>query len=214
MLLLTVHLLTVLRASVRATPTARSDCPKDARGLPDPGLAVAFATLLLLEIVLGIDNVVFISILAAKLPAHQQKRARQIGLLLALVTRIVLLFSLSWIIGLTAPWFTVLEQEISGRDLILILGGLKGPTTPGRPSRSTGRRDDGRARRRTDARLGHLRPVSAGRPLRPRLGGALRACSSAGTGPRSRRRVPVLAGSPEATSDVADSRPPYKITKR
>ena len=89
-----------------------------------PDLAVAFATLLLLEIVLGIDNVVFISILAAKLPAHQQKRARQIGLLLALVTRIVLLFSLSWIIGLTAPWFTVLDQEISGRDLILILGGL------------------------------------------------------------------------------------------
>lgn len=89
-----------------------------------PDLLIAFATLLLLEIVLGIDNVVFISILAAKLPAHQQARARRIGLLLALVTRILLLFSLSWIIGLTAPWFTVFGQEISGRDLILILGGL------------------------------------------------------------------------------------------
>lgn len=92
--------------------------------LSNPELWIAFASLLLLEIVLGIDNVVFISILAGKLPAHQQKRARTIGLLLALVTRILLLFSLSWLIGLTAPLFTILGQEISGRDLILILGGL------------------------------------------------------------------------------------------
>lgn len=92
--------------------------------LANPELWIAFASLLLLEIVLGIDNVVFISILAGKLPEHQQKRARTIGLLLALVTRILLLFSLSWLIGLTAPLFTILGQEISGRDLILILGGL------------------------------------------------------------------------------------------
>lgn len=92
--------------------------------LSSPELWVAFLSLLLLEIVLGIDNVVFISILAGKLPAHQQRRARTIGLLLALVTRILLLLSLSWLIGLTAPIFTVFGQEISGRDLILIVGGL------------------------------------------------------------------------------------------
>ena len=89
-----------------------------------PELLIAFATLLVLEIVLGIDNVVFISVLSGKLPVHQQARARTIGLLLALVTRILLLLSLSWIIRLTAPLFTVLGQEISGRDLILLLGGL------------------------------------------------------------------------------------------
>ena len=88
-----------------------------------PELWVAFLSLLLLEIVLGIDNVVFISILAGKLPAHQQARARSLGLVLALVMRILLLFSLSLLIGLTAPLFTVLGQEISGRDLILIIGG-------------------------------------------------------------------------------------------
>ncbi|MFS8105153.1 TerC family protein [Lentzea alba] len=73
---------------------------------------------------LGIDNVVFISILAGRLPAHQQQRARVVGLSLALVTRLLLLASLSWVIGLTAPLFTVLGQEISGRDVILLLGGL------------------------------------------------------------------------------------------
>lgn len=92
--------------------------------LASPELWIAFLSLLLLEIVLGIDNVVFISILSGRLPEAQQKRARQIGLTLALVTRILLLLSLSWLIGLTAPLFTVLGQEISGRDLILILGGL------------------------------------------------------------------------------------------
>jgi predicted tellurium resistance membrane protein TerC len=74
--------------------------------------------------VLGIDNIIFISILAGKLPAEQQARARYIGLGLALILRVILLFSLSWVIGLTSPLFTVLGQEISGRDLILILGGL------------------------------------------------------------------------------------------
>ena len=92
--------------------------------LTSPELWIAFATLLLLEIVLGIDNVVFISILSGRLPEHQQARARTIGISLALVTRLLLLASLSWIIGLTAPLFTVLGQEISGRDLILLLGGL------------------------------------------------------------------------------------------
>ncbi|MFY1595129.1 TerC family protein [Micromonospora sp. WMMD737] len=92
--------------------------------LASPELWIAFATLLLLEIVLGVDNVVFISILAGRLPEHQQARARTIGLSLALVTRLILLASLSWVIGLTAPLFTVLGQEISGRDLILLLGGL------------------------------------------------------------------------------------------
>ncbi|TCB97996.1 TerC family protein [Micromonospora zingiberis] len=92
--------------------------------LTSPELWIAFATLLLLEIVLGIDNVVFISILSGRLPEHQQARARTIGISLALITRLLLLGSLSWIIGLTAPLFTVLGQEISGRDLILLLGGL------------------------------------------------------------------------------------------
>ena len=90
----------------------------------DPQAWVAFATLLLLETVLGIDNVIFISILAAKLPVGQQARARMIGLAVALLSRLVLLLSLSWIMRLTEPLFTVIGHEISGRDLILILGGL------------------------------------------------------------------------------------------
>ena len=90
----------------------------------DPQAWIAFATLLALEIVLGIDNVVFISILAGKLPASQQAKARYIGLGLAMVMRIILLFSISWVIGLTAPLFTVFQQEISGRDIILLVGGL------------------------------------------------------------------------------------------
>ncbi|MFB9907733.1 TerC family protein [Allokutzneria oryzae] len=89
-----------------------------------PELWVAFGTLLLLEVVLGIDNIVFISILADRLPEHQRQRARMVGLSLALITRLLLLASLSWVIGLTAPLFTALGQEISGRDLILLLGGL------------------------------------------------------------------------------------------
>jgi predicted tellurium resistance membrane protein TerC len=90
----------------------------------EPQAWIAFATLLALEIVLGIDNIVFISILAGKLPASQQAKARYVGLGLAMVTRIILLFSISWVIGLTAPLFSVFQQEISGRDIILIVGGL------------------------------------------------------------------------------------------
>jgi predicted tellurium resistance membrane protein TerC len=85
---------------------------------------VALLTLTVLEIVLGIDNIIFISILAARLPAEQQARARTVGLGLAMFMRIALLLSLAWIVRLTAPLFTVLSQEISGRDLILIGGGL------------------------------------------------------------------------------------------
>ena len=90
----------------------------------EPAAWVGFLTLVALEIVLGIDNVVFISILAGKLPREQQGRARRLGLGLAMIMRILLLLSLTWIIRLTAPLFTVLEQEISGRDLVLIVGGL------------------------------------------------------------------------------------------
>src|SRR5687768_9927100 len=92
--------------------------------LADPQAWVAFLTLLALEIVLGIDNIIFISILSGKLPKDQQPRARFIGLSLALVIRVLLLVSLSWVIGLTAPLFTVLNHAFSGRDLILITGGL------------------------------------------------------------------------------------------
>ncbi|MDQ3224904.1 MAG: TerC family protein, partial [Gemmatimonadota bacterium] len=92
--------------------------------ITSPEAWIALFTLTVLEIVLGIDNVVFISILAGKLPREQQPKARLIGLTLAMFMRIALLFSLSWIIGLTAPLFAVLGEEISGRDLVLILGGL------------------------------------------------------------------------------------------
>jgi predicted tellurium resistance membrane protein TerC len=85
---------------------------------------IALATLTFLEIVLGIDNVIFISILAARLPASTQMSARRLGLLIAMVTRILLLFSLSWVISLTAPVITLWRHELSGRDLILIIGGL------------------------------------------------------------------------------------------
>jgi predicted tellurium resistance membrane protein TerC len=92
--------------------------------IADPNAWLALITLTALEIVLGIDNIIFISILAGKLPQEQRARARTIGLGLAMGTRLALLASLVWLMRLTAPWFTVLGQEISGRDLILIVGGL------------------------------------------------------------------------------------------
>jgi predicted tellurium resistance membrane protein TerC len=92
--------------------------------LTDPEIWIALATLTFLEIVLGVDNIIFISILSGKLPAAQQPAARRIGLLLAMGTRILLLFSLAWIVRLTAPLFALWGHEISGRDLILIAGGL------------------------------------------------------------------------------------------
>lgn len=92
--------------------------------LTDPQAWIAFFTLFALELVLGIDNIIFISILAGKLPQNQQATARSVGLALAMVARILLLLSLSWVIRLTSPLFSILQKEISGRDLILILGGL------------------------------------------------------------------------------------------
>ena len=92
--------------------------------LTDPQVWIALVTLTFLEIVLGIDNIIFISILSGKLPAKDQHRARRLGLLAAMFMRVLLLFSLAWIIKLTEPWFTIVGQEISGRDTILILGGL------------------------------------------------------------------------------------------
>jgi predicted tellurium resistance membrane protein TerC len=92
--------------------------------LTDPQAWIAFFTLVALELVLGVDNVIFISILAGKLPAAQQQRARVTGLGMAVLSRILLLFSLSWIIGLSAPLFSLFGREVSGRDIILILGGL------------------------------------------------------------------------------------------
>ena len=92
--------------------------------IANPEIWIALLTLTALEIVLGIDNIIFISILAGKLPPEQQQRARLTGLGLAMFMRIALLFSLSWVIGLTDPLFEVAGQEISGRDMILIGGGL------------------------------------------------------------------------------------------
>jgi len=92
--------------------------------ITDPRVWIALATLTGLEIVLGIDNVIFISILVSKLPEHKQPRARTLGLALAMVLRVILLVFLTWIMGLTRPLFTLLGNEISGRDIILIAGGL------------------------------------------------------------------------------------------
>jgi predicted tellurium resistance membrane protein TerC len=92
--------------------------------LTDPQAWIAFVTLVALELVLGIDNIVFITILAGRLPGDQPKKARLVGLGLAMLMRIALLFSLSWIIGLTAPLLEVFGHELSTRDLILIVGGL------------------------------------------------------------------------------------------
>ena len=92
--------------------------------ISQPETWIAFLTLVALELVLGVDNVIFISILASKLPQEQQASARRTGIILAVVTRILLLLSISWIIGLTEPFFEIAGFEISGRDLVLIAGGL------------------------------------------------------------------------------------------
>jgi predicted tellurium resistance membrane protein TerC len=92
--------------------------------LTSPEVWIALATLTALEVVLGIDNIVFISILAGKLPHGRQPAARRLGLALAMVTRILLLLSIVWVIGLTKPLVTVLGQDVSGRDVILMAGGL------------------------------------------------------------------------------------------
>jgi predicted tellurium resistance membrane protein TerC len=92
--------------------------------ISDPGTWIAFITLVALELVLGVDNVIFISILASKLPQEQQQRARTMGIMLAVITRILLLLSLRWIVGLTDTLFTVLDFDVSGRDVVLFVGGL------------------------------------------------------------------------------------------
>ena len=92
--------------------------------LLDPNLWIAFAMLTALEIVLGIDNIIFISILVGRLPPHQRDQARRLGLGFAMVSRLALLFTLSWIMGLTKDLFEVAGQGISGRDIVLLLGGL------------------------------------------------------------------------------------------
>jgi predicted tellurium resistance membrane protein TerC len=92
--------------------------------IADPGIWLSLLTLTILEIVLGIDNLIFLAILAGRLPPERQPAARRLGLGVALGTRLVLLFAITWIIGLTAPLFTVLGNEISWRDIILIAGGL------------------------------------------------------------------------------------------
>ncbi len=92
--------------------------------LANPEAWIALGTLTALEIVLGVDNIIFISILVGRLPRKQRAFARRMGLSLAMITRLGLLFSISWVMGLTEPWFTILNQAISGRDVILIGGGL------------------------------------------------------------------------------------------
>ncbi len=92
--------------------------------IASPEAWVALATLTALEIVLGIDNIIFISILVSRLPEHQREFGRKVGLSLAMLTRLALLASIAWVMSLREPWFDVLGQEISGRDLILIVGGL------------------------------------------------------------------------------------------
>src|ERR1044071_8179412 len=92
--------------------------------LSDPNAWIGLLTLSALEIVLGIDNIIFISILAGKLPAPDQPKARRLGLMGAFVTRVLLLLSIAWIVKLTRPLFTLLSHGVSGRDLILIVGGL------------------------------------------------------------------------------------------
>lgn len=92
--------------------------------LSSPEAWISFATLFALELVLGVDNIVFISILCGKLPQEQRNKARLIGISLAVITRIILLMSLAWIMSLTNPLFEVFGKSVSGRDLILIIGGL------------------------------------------------------------------------------------------
>ena len=96
----------------------------------DPQNIIAFLTLASLEVVLGIDNIVFIVIITNNLPEAVQSKARKIGLALAMLTRIMLLFAITWVMGLTSPLFSVLEHSVSGRDLILLGGGKKAVQLP------------------------------------------------------------------------------------
>ena len=175
--------------------------------LADPQIWIALATLTALEIVLGIDNIIFISILAAKLPAGEQARARTMGLALAMITRILLLLSLAWMMRLTEPLFSLLGFAMSGRDLILLAGGLfligkstfeiheklegeEGHTLdPGRRELRRRHFPDPAARRRVLARLGDHR----GRHGEGDPGHGRRARDRGGAGHdgRGRRRSPT-----------------------
>jgi predicted tellurium resistance membrane protein TerC len=92
--------------------------------LTEPAAWISLLTLTVMEIVLGIDNVIFISILVGKLPSERQGLARKLGLSLAMILRLALLFAITWVMGLTDPWFSVFGKEFSGRDVILLVGGL------------------------------------------------------------------------------------------
>lgn len=92
--------------------------------IAEPGMWVALGTLVALEVVLGIDNIIFISVLVGQLPERERSRGRRLGLLLAMFTRICLLFGIVWVMSLVEPWLTLFGREISGRDAILVLGGL------------------------------------------------------------------------------------------
>ena len=92
--------------------------------ISDPNAWIAFLTLSALEIILGIDNIIFISVIANRLPIEIREKVRRFGLIFALVTRILLLLSLSWVMSLTTPLFSITDHEISGRDLILLLCGF------------------------------------------------------------------------------------------
>ena len=92
--------------------------------IADPNAWLALGTLIVLEVVLGIDNIIFLSLVVAKLPAHQQNRARRLGLMAAMLMRLALLASIAWVVRLTTPLFTLFSHEFSARDLILLAGGL------------------------------------------------------------------------------------------
>ena len=140
--------------------------------LTDPEIWIALVTLTTLEVVLGIDNIIFISILSSKLPADQQARGRQVGLGLAMLTRILLLLSISWVIGLTEPWFSVVGKEFSGRDLILIGGGLflLGKATFEIHEKLEGEEAHGPIGGRCQLHLGHRPDPASRHRLQPRLG--------------------------------------------
>ena len=108
----------------RPPPRAVSSAPMLAALLSDPNFWISLLTLTVLEIVLGIDNIIFISILAGKLPPEKQARARTLGLMIALVTRVLLLFSIFWLTKLTGELFKVFAHSVSGKDLVMLGGGL------------------------------------------------------------------------------------------
>ena len=183
--------------------------------LSDPQAWAALATLTALEIVLGIDNIIFISILVGRLPAHQREKARVLGLALAMLTRLALLLSLVWVMSLNTPLFSVLDQGISGRDLILIAGGLfllvkstseihdeprrrgGNPQAPGRDVVRRGADPDRHYRHRVLARFGDHR-------RRPRA-------ADLGDGDRHRDLGAVMMFAARAISDFVDTHPTIKM---